>query len=354
MTGLVDYLKRAVEERVSDVFIVAGGPVSMKKNGEISPADDDRLMPPRTRQLITELYTLADRSIDNYMLTNSDNFSFSMPGLARFRVSAYQQRKSLAAVIRILPFEIPKWREIHIPEAFMELTEQSRGIVLLAGPVGSGKSTTGACFVDCINRHRVCHIVTMEDPIEYLHKNQKSIVSQQEIGADTADYLTGMQVCLHQTCDVILLGDLQSLEVLQLALTAAETGRLVVASLPIKGAANAVGSLLEMTESLTVSQKEQARFQLSRMICASVTQQLLPAKEGGMIPAFEIMKTNSGVRSMIREGDTQQIRQLISGNSRGMISMDQSILSLYRDGHITLETALDYADNPEQLRRRCG
>lgn len=354
MKGLTDYLKQAVEDRVSDVFIVAGGPVSVKRNGQILPVDDERLMPPRTRELITELYTLANRSIEHYLEFCYDNFSFSVSGLARFWVSAYQQRKSLAAVIRILPFNIPDWKEVHIPEEVMDLAGLSRGLVLLAGPVGSGKSTTGACFIDCINRSRVCHIVTMEDPIEYLHKNQQSIVSQQEIGADTGDYLTGMQVCLHQTSDVILLGDLQSFEVLQLCLTAAETGRLVIAAMPIKGAANAIGNLLEMTEAQSPSQKEQVRFQLSRMLCASVSQQLLPAKDGGMVPAFEVMKTNSGVRSLIREGDSQQIQQLITAGSRGMISMDQSILMLYKNSLISLETALDYADNPEQLRRRCG
>lgn len=354
MADLTEYLRKAVADQVSDVFIVAGSPLTSKRNGKFLPLDREKLMPAQTKQMINQLYTLAKRSMENYVLHLSDYFSFSVPGLARFRVSTYQQRKSMAAVIHILPFELPEWRRSSIPEAVMALADLSRGIVLLSGPAGSGKTVTEACLVDRINQTRACQVITIEDPIGYLHKNQKSIISQQEVRSDTESWDMGMDVALQQASDVIVLGSLTGWEMLRKCIDAAETGRLVFVTLPVKGAVHALQYVFDLTEEAPPAQREQARLDLSRMSWASVSQQLLPAFRGGMVPAFELVKLDRSMRRMMREGQWGQLQQLLATGSRGMVSMDQAILGLYREGDVTLEVALDYADNPEQLRRRCG
>lgn len=354
MADLTEYLRQAVADRVSDVFIVAGGPLTRKKDGELIPLEEDKLMPAQTKQMVNQLYTLAKRSMENYVLHLSDCFSFSVPGLARFRVSTYQQRRSMAAAIHILPFELPEWGKAGIPEPVMELADLNRGLVLLSGPAGSGKTATAACLVDRINRTRACQVITVEDPIGFLHKNQKSVISQQEVGSDTEGWEQGMDVALRQASDVIFLGSLTDWPMLQRCMDAAETGRLVLAALPVKGAVNALQYVFELVEDSPQIRREQARSNLSRMLSASISQQLLPAAGGGAIPAFEQVRLDRGIRRMLREGQLGQLQQLLTSGNRGLVSMDQAILSLYREGSVTLETALDFADNPEQLKRRCG
>ena len=225
-------------------------------------------------------------------------------------------------------------------------------MVLVTGTAGSGKSTTQACIIDRINRTRECHIITLEDPIEYLHRNQCSIVSQREISTDTGDYLAALRSCLRQAPDVILLGEMRDQETIYTAMTAAETGHLLIATLHTQGAVNTIDRIVDAFPS---GQQGQVRVQLSMVLRTVVSQQLLPGVDGKLVPAFEIMQMNSAIRSLIRDSKTHQIDNAIaSGGSEGMISMDQSILSLYRAGRITAETAMDYASNPEQLRRKMG
>jgi twitching motility protein PilT len=281
-----------------------------------------------------------------------DDFSFAVPSLARFRVNAYRQRGSLAVVVRVVSFDIPDWQDLNIPPAVMDLAEVSHGMVLVTGTAGSGKSTTQACIIDRINRTREAHIITLEDPIEYLHRDQRSIVSQREIAIDTADYLSALRACLRQAPDVILLGEMRDHETIRTAMTAAETGHLLIATLHTNGAVNTIDRVID---SFPSTQQAQIRVQLSMVLHTVVSQRLLPDKDGGMVPAYEIMHMNAAIRSMIRDSKSHQIDNAIaSGSAEGMVSMDQSILGLYRAGKITLETALDYADNPEQLRRRLG
>ena len=211
MTVLKDHLTRAVQVGASDLFVVPGAPVSMKVDGQLVPAGTEKVMPTLGDAIVGELYTLAERAPDTFRRTGDDDFSFSIPGLARFRVNTYRQRGSSAAVIRIVAFTIPDWRELHIPEQVMALSGLTGGMVLVTGTAGSGKSTTQACLIDRINRERACHIITLEDPIEFLHRNQKSIVSQREIAVDTADCLSGLRACLRQTPDVIQLGEMRDL-----------------------------------------------------------------------------------------------------------------------------------------------
>ncbi|MEG2221938.1 MAG: PilT/PilU family type 4a pilus ATPase [Oscillospiraceae bacterium] len=350
MATLINYLKNAVAINASDVFLVAGGPVCAKRDGKIAPMDDSRLLPPESEALISELYRLAGRTTAHYMDTGDDDFSFAIPGLARFRVNAYRQRGSLAAVIRVVAFDIPDYRKLGIPEQVMQLANIAHGMVLITGTAGSGKSTTQACLIDRINATRDAHVITLEDPIEYLHRNKKSIISQREIAIDTVDYLSALRACLRQAPDVILLGEMRDFETIRTAITAAETGHLLIATLHTQGA---VSSIDRVIDSFPPTQQGQVRIQLSMVLSAIVSQQLLPDTDGGLTPAYEIMHMNGAIRNMIRDCKNYQIDNVLqTSGAEGMVSMDQSILTLWQAGKITAETAEEYAVNPEQLRRK--
>ena len=350
MADLLDYLKKATLDGGSDVFFIPGAPVSYKLEGQLCPMDDQKLMPAQTEHLLKQIFDAAGRDMDAFLKTGDDDFSFAVPGLARFRVNTYRQRGSLAAVIRVVPFSIPDYRQLRIPEQVMELAGLRSGLVLFTGIAGCGKSTTQACLIDRINNTRACHIVTLEDPIEYLHRNRKSIVSQREIAVDTADYLCGLRACLRQAPDVILLGEMRDPETIRTAMTAAETGHLVLATLHTRGAVNAIDRIID---AFPPDQQSQIRIQLSSVLQRVVAQHLLPDAEGGLVPAFEILRSTAAIRSMIRDSKNHQIPPAIAaGGPEGMVSMDQSILDLYRRGLITREVALDQADNREQLLRR--
>ncbi|MBQ6900895.1 MAG: PilT/PilU family type 4a pilus ATPase [Firmicutes bacterium] len=352
MKSLKEYLELAVQDGASDIFLIAGSAVSQKLEGQIVPMEDEKIFPPQTKQLISEIYELAGKSMDEYMATGDDDFSFAVSGLARFRVNTYRQRGSLAAVIRIVSFEIPDWQEMNIPEEVMNLADVSSGMILFTGTAGSGKSTTQACLIDRINKTKNCHIITLEDPIEFLHRNQGSIVSQREIAVDTADYLSALRACLRQSPDVIQLGEMRDHETIKTAMTAAETGHLLMATLHTNGA---VSSIDRVIDAFPANQQSQIRTQLAGVLHTVVSQQLLPDIDGNMVPAFEIMHVNSAIRNMIRENKGHQIDMAIaSGGAEGMISMDQSIINLYQQGRISYQTAMDYAENPEQLQRRLG
>lgn len=352
MKDWLEYLRETVEHQASDVFFVAGGPVCEKQDGVIRPVSSERLMPQDTERVVTDIYTAAKRPMDTFLTCGDDDFSFAVPGLARFRVNTYRQRGSMAAVIRVVSFDIPDWQKLGIPSAVMDLADITSGMVLVTGTAGSGKSTTQACIIDRINRTRSCHIVTLEDPIEFLHKHQKSIVSQREIAIDTQDYLSALRACLRQAPDVILLGEMRDAETMHTAMTAAETGHLVIATLHTKGAVNAIDRIIDAFPS---TQQSQIRFQLSTVLRTVVSQQLVPDVSGGQIPACEIMHMNSAIRSLIRDNKNHQIDNAISTGGRdGMISMDQALLAIYRSGRISRQTVLEYADNPEQVTRNLG
>ncbi len=352
MAELTEYLNRAVGDRASDLFIVAGGPVCAKQEKRMVPISEDRVFPRDTEELIREIYTLANRAIDRFIKQGDDDFSFSVAGLARFRVNVYRQRGSMAAVIRVVSFDIPNWNDLSIPEQVMDLAKVQHGMVLVTGTAGSGKSTTQACLIDRINRTRECHIITLEDPIEYLHRDRRSIVSQREIAIDTQDYPSALRACLRQAPDVILLGEMRDQETIHTAMTAAETGHLLIATLHTKGAVNTIDRIVDTFPS---GQQDQVRVQLSMVLHTVVSQQLVPDVNGGLTPAFEIMHVNNAIRSLIRDSKTHQIDNAIAaGGAEGMVTMDQSLLTLYKSREITAETALSFSDNPEQLRRRMG
>ena len=349
MIDWMEYLKTAVEHESSDVFFVAGKTVCEKREGHICPMSGERLMPADTEQIIRQMYEAAQRSIESFLSRGDDDFSFAIPGLARFRVNTYRQRGSMAAVIRLVSFDIPDWKQLQIPEEVMALADQTAGMILVTGTAGSGKTTTQACIIDRINRTRDCHIVTLEDPIEYLHRHQKSIVSQREVTIDTQDYLSALRACVRQAPDVILLGEMRDAETMHTAMAAAETGHMVIATLHTKGAVNAIDRIIDM---FPAAQQPQMRVQLATVLKTVVSQQLLPDTAGGMIPACEIMHMSNAIRSMIRDNKNHQIDNAIATSGKeGMISMDQTILKLYQEGKITKETALLYADKPDQIKR---
>jgi len=349
MADLMHYLKYAVENDASDILIVAGGPVCAKIDGHIRPMDDNRLLPPQTEALVRQIYETAKRPMEKFLGTWDDDFSFSVNGLARFRVNAYRQRGSLAAVIRVVSFDIPDWQKLRIPEQIMDLANVDHGMVLVTGTAGSGKSTTQACIIDRINRTQDKHIITLEDPIEYLHRNQRSIVSQREIAIDTADYLSALRSCLRQAPDVILLGEMRDAETIRTAITAAETGHTVIATMHTKGAVNAIDRVID---SFSGASQSQIRFQLATVLRTVVSQQMVPDVAGNNLPVFEVMQINGAIRTMIRDNKNYQIENaILAGQKDGMMSMDNSILALYRAGKISKETALNYADHPDQLMR---
>lgn len=347
---LQEYLQKAVEAEASDLFIITGTPVSVKCKGRMQKLSEDRVMPDDARSLITAMYEKAGRDMDLLLECGDDDFSFAAPGLARFRVNTYRQRGTFAAVVRIVQFTIPDWRESGIPENVIELAKLRHGMVIVTGTAGSGKSTTEACIIEEINRTRDCHIITLEDPIEYLHRNQMSIVSQREIAIDTRDSLSGLRACLRQAPDVIQLGEMRDLETIKTAMTAAETGHLIFATLHTKGAVNTIDRIID---TFPPEQQNQIRIQIGSVLQTVVAQQLLPDVNGGRVPAFEVMQVTNAVRNLIRESKTHQIDNVIAtGAADGMMSMDQSILMLVRAGRITKETAIAYAYNPDQIRRR--
>ena len=344
------FLQSATSAGASDIFVVAGLPISYKVNG-IMHTEGERLMPHDTELFIRNIYELAgNRSIERFLETGDDDFSFAIPGLSRFRVSTYKQRGSLAAVIRIIAFELPRPDEIGIPPAVLSLTSMTKGLILVTGPAGSGKSTSLSCLVDQINSTRQDHIITLEDPLEFLHRHKKSIVSQREISTDTDNYLTALRAALRQSPDVILLGEMRDHETIQTAMTAAETGHLVLSSLHTIGAASTISRIIDVFDP---SQQHQIAMQLSMVLRAVISQQLVPSIHGGMIPAFEIMIMTPAISNMIRDNKTHQIEGIIYTSAKeDMISMDNSLLQLYKAGRISRETALQYSTNAEMLKKK--
>ena len=349
--NVIDLLKLAVIEGASDVFIVAGLPISMRRQGSVIRTDSERLLPEDTHSVISQIYELAgNRPMDLLYDSGDDDFSFAIPGLSRFRVSAYKQRSTLSVVIRIITFTLPNPTQLGIPDKIIDFANFPKGLVLITGAAGSGKSTTLACMIDYINKNYSKHIITLEDPLEYLHRHNKSIVSQREINVDTESYVTALRAALRQSPNVILLGEMRDYETIQVAMTAAETGHLVFSTLHTIGAANTIDRIIDV---FPPSQQQQIAVQLSMVLQAVVSQQLVPSIDGRLVPAFEIMTMTPAIRNMIRDHKIPQIEgMLYSSVSDDMVSMDASLLNLYRNDCITTQTALEFATNPDMLKKR--
>lgn len=352
MAEIHELLQSAIERGGSDVFIIPGSCVRLKVAGEVQPLLDAVLKPDDTKRLIQQVYDLDRRPMDRLTQFGDDDFSFSVSGVGRFRCNAYQQRNSFAMVLRVVSLSLPDPVQMHIPDEILRLADIKKGLVLVTGPAASGKSTTLACIIDRINTNRHGHIITIEDPIEFIHAHKASVLSQREIEHDTQSYKTALRAALRQAPDVILLGEMRDFETIQTALTAAETGQLILSTLHTVGAAKTIDRIIDV---FPANQQQQIRVQLSMVLRAVVSQQLLPTTDGGLEPAFEVMLVNSAIQNMIRDGKAHQMDNVIfSGQSEGMRAMDADILRLYTQKRITKETALLFAANPEQLRKKLG
>lgn len=339
----------AVKKGASDIFIISGARLAYKIDNKVAPQDSAPFMPSDTKAAVYEIFGLAGIDIGSPDDLKSEmDFSFSIAGTGRFRANIYRQRGSFSAVLRCVPFELPDSQKLGIPESVMSLADTKSGIVLVTGAAGNGKSTTLSCIIDRINSSSEGHIITIEDPIEFLHKHKKCIISQREINIDTDSYVNALRAALRQAPNVILVGEMRDFETINIAMTAAETGQLVLSTLHTNGAANTVDRIIDV---FPTNQQHQIRVQLSMVLRAVVTQQLVPAVGGELVPAFEIMNVNSAIRTMIREQKTHQIETILQSEA-GMQTMDSALMKLYKDGIISAETAVSYAYNPEIMSKR--
>ncbi|MCL2099663.1 MAG: PilT/PilU family type 4a pilus ATPase [Oscillospiraceae bacterium] len=351
MDVLIEILQMAKDKQASDIFIIAGLPLSLKIKGEITHVTEDVLKPDDTAEFIEEIFIIAKNDhFKRFQETGDADFSFGIPDIARFRVSTYRQRNSYAAVIRLISFELPNPETLRIPAVVTELYRLKKGLVLVTGPTGSGKSTTLACIVDAINTKRSGHIMTLEDPIEFLHSHKMSIVSQREISLDAENYLTALRAALRQAPDVILVGEMRDYETVSIALSAAETGHLMLSTLHTISAANTIDRIIDFFPS---TQQQQVRVQLAMTLQAVVSQQIVPTTDGGLAAAFEIMMNTTAIANLIRENKLHQINSTIhTSGDAGMQTMDSNLIKLHKSGVITKETAVNHSLNPEIIAKQ--
>lgn len=341
-------LTYAAQRGASDLLVIAGAPITLRLSGALSPAAGPALTSEDTRNLLLPL--LSAKQQEELARNRTIDFCFTRDPIGRFRANLHHQRGTLAASIRLLPARIPTFETLQLPATLARLAERRQGLVLVTGPTGSGKSSTLAAFVDQINRTRQDHVVTIEDPVEFVHTNRTSIIEQIEVGRDALDFAGSLRSILRQTPDVIAVGEMRDPETMAAALTAAETGHLVFSTLHTNDTSQAVSRILD---SFPAANQQQIRQQLSLALLAVIAQQLLPSADGTRrYPVVEIMIGTHAVRSLIRKGDDHQLySQISTGRADGMITMEQSLAEMARLGRITRETAFAHCFRPEDLRR---
>ena len=342
-----ELLIQAVEQKASDLHITAGVPGTVRVYGKLKYLNDMKLKPDDTKQIVRDL--TDDIQWEKLNQEGEVDFSYSLPGLKRFRANAYRQRGAYSISLRLVNSDIPSFSELGLPPVLAELAQKNSGLILVTGPTGSGKSTTLASMVNYINETKDRHIITLEDPIEYLFRHNKSIIEQREIGIDSASFTNALRASLREDPDVILVGEMRDYETISIALTAAETGHLVLSTLHTIGAANTINRIIDV---FPAHQQQQVRIQLSMTLQGVISQQLLTkADQMGRVVAVEVMMANTAVRNMIREGKAHQMNSTIQTNARiGMRTMDDALCDLYRQRLITREDALQYSADLDYMK----
>jgi twitching motility protein PilT len=348
MFNIRDILTVAAEKKSSDIHLAVDSPPAFRIHGDLIPLGTTSLTGEDTKSLAYEMMTpdLKQR----FEQTGEVDFSYSISGIGRFRVNSFRQRGSIGLVIRMIPFGIPPIESLRLPSVITDLAKLHKGMVLVTGPTGSGKSTTLAAMIDYINANRRAHIITLEDPIEYLHKHKKSLVNQRELGIDTQSFSAALRAVLRQDPDVILVGELRDMETISTALTAAETGHLVFSTLHTNDATQTVDRIIDV---FPPEQQQQIRILLSAVIQGVVAQQLLPKADGtGRVASIEVLVATAAIRNLIREGKSHQIYTALQTGARyGMQTMDRALLDLYSTGLITYDEAERKMLDPEALKK---
>ena len=349
MYNLDEILIQSVKSGASDIHLTTGRPPSYRIDGVLAPIEGERLTPQMLEELLMPLMDVRHRG--ELQDNGQTDFAYAIPGVGRFRVNVFKQRGTLASVMRSLPFNIPEPEQLGIPAEVVEMTSRKRGLILVTGPTGSGKSTTLASLLHVINRTYPYHIITLEDPIEYLHRHDKSVVNQREIGSDSTDYAQALRAALREDPDVILVGEMRDLETISTAITAAETGHLVFSTLHTIGADKTIDRIIDV---FPPNQQQQISIQLASVLECVVSQQLLKKADGsGRVAALEVLFANNAVRNLIRESKTYQIASIMQTNKRaGMQTMDDALYDLYMRKLIDADNAVTYAQDPVSMNKK--
>ena len=349
MYDLDEILIQSVKVRASDIHLTTGRPPSYRIDGVLAPIEGERLTPQMLEDILMPLMDVRHR--EELQNNGQTDFAYAISGVGRFRVNVFKQRGTLASVMRSLPFNIPEPEDLGIPAEVVEMTTRKRGLILVTGPTGSGKSTTLASLIHVINRNYPYHIITLEDPIEYLHRHDKSVVNQREIGSDSTNYAQALRAALREDPDVILVGEMRDLETISTAITAAETGHLVFSTLHTIGADKTIDRIIDV---FPPNQQQQIRIQLASVLECVVSQQLLKKADGsGRVAALEILFANNAVRNLIRESKTYQISSVMQTNRRaGMQTMDDALYDLYMRKLIDADNAVTYAQDPVSMNKK--
>lgn len=344
-----DLLTKARKMGASDVHVTVGSPPKCRVNGELTNLMEDRILPPDSKALVEQM--IPGRLVERFNREGEVDFSYAVKGVGRFRVNIFKQRGTMSFVIRLVNTEIPTPETLGLPKSVLDLVTKKRGLILVTGPTGSGKSTTLASMINVINQTQNKHIITLEDPIEYLHSHARSIVNQREVGIDTKSYAGALRAALREDPDIILVGEMRDLDTIATAVTAAETGHLVLSTLHTIGAVPTIERIIDV---FPTHQQAQVRLQLATLLEAIISQQLLPtADRTGRVAAFEIMYANSAVRNLIREAKPHQITSIIqTSRQSGMITMDDAIYELFQTHQICAEDAMEFAQDKSNLLRR--
>lgn len=341
-------LKKAVELNSSDLHITVGIPPTMRINGNLEPYGNEKLTPGDIKEYVN--IVLDEEQYKRYNEVGEIDLSYSIQGMGRFRVNIFKQRGSDAMVLRIVAPQVPTLEGLEMPPVLSELTQKQRGLVLVTGPTGSGKSTTLAAMINEINNNKNCHIITLEDPVEFLHKHKKSIVNQREIEHDTKSYASALRAALREDPDVILVGEMRDLETISIAVTAAETGHLVFSTLHTIGASKTIDRIVDV---FPPYQQEQIKVQLASVLEGIISQQLISSVDNeGRVAALEIMIATPAIKNLIREGKTHQLDSAIqTGGKNGMKTMDMALVDLYKKGRISYDNLVMHCIDKDVVTR---